>query len=128
MRVAGPTWGLNVPRKPDSAGGGGSPPTAAARVPAVLSKTPTLASYLLDLQYEGGGGPREPSYLLIRAAAGEWLLTLKDPTEVRQLRTRVTDLGTAWASLEALLASDCCPWEPDIWASRGKAGGRKKGG
>lgn len=116
VRAAGRVWELDVPKKPASATAGGSEPRQAAKPPKVLEKTPTLASFLLDLQYEDGGGPREPSYLIIKAAGGEWLATLKDPTEKRQLRLRVTDLGTVWAALEALLAADSCPWEPDAWA------------
>lgn len=119
----------DVPKKPDSAGSGSSVPTQAAARPKVLDKTPVLASYLLDLQYEDGGGPREPSYLIIKAAGGEWLVTMKDPTEARQVRLRVSDIGTAYAALEALLTGDSCPWEPDAWAM--KSSGRtprRKGG
>jgi len=128
VKAAFRTWRINVPKKPAAASAGGSEPRQAAPRPKILEKTPTLAGFLLDLQYEDGGGPREPSYLIIKAAGGEWLATLKDPTEARQIRIRVTDLGTVWAALEALLGADSCPWEPDAWAI--KASGRKprKGG
>ena len=116
-----------MPKKPAAAGPGGDAPRQAAARPKVLEKTPTLAGFLLDLQYEDGGGPREPSYMIVKAAGGEWLVTLKDPTEARQLRTRVTDLGTAYAALEGLLVADSCPWEPDSWA-QGRKPGRRKGG
>lgn len=125
VRAVHRAWSIDVPRKPSGEAGAGSAPTQAAPRPKVLEKTPTLASYLLDLQYEDGGGPREPSYLLLRAAGGEWLATLKDPTEARQLRLRVSDLGTVYAALEALLNADSCPWEPDTWATQ-KAGRRRR--
>lgn len=128
VRAAFRSWSIDVPRKPSSEAGVASAPTQAAPRPKVLEKTPTLASYLLDLQYEDGGGPREPSYLLVRAAGGEWLATLKDPTEARQLRLRVSDLGTVYAALEALVAADSCPWEPDVWAQKAGSRGRRKGG
>lgn len=126
VRAAGRVWELNVPRKPAASAGGDQPNRQAAPRPKVLEKTPILASYLLDMAYEDGGGPREPSYLILRAAGGEWLATLKDPTEARQLRLRVTDLGTVYAALEALLGADSCPWEPDAWASGSR--GRKPRG
>jgi hypothetical protein len=119
---------IGMPRKPAAAAPGEGGPRQAAPRPKVLDKTPLLASYLLDMQYEEGGGPREPSYLIIKAAGGEWLCTLKDPTEARQLRLRVSDLGTLYAALEALLSADSCPWEPDVWAERGRGRTpRKKG-
>jgi len=128
-RAASSVRRCDVPKKPDSAGSSGGIPTQAAPRPKVLDKTPLLASFLLDLQYEDGGGPREPSYLIVKAAGGEWLVTMKDPTEARQVRIRVSDLGTAYAALEALLSGDSCPWEPDAWAM--KSSGRtprRKGG
>lgn len=125
LSVAGPVQECHVPKKPDSQGAGGDVPRSAAPRPKVLDKTPVLAGYLLDLQYEDGGGSREPSFLFIRAAAGEWLVTLKDPTERRQIRARVTDLGTAWAALEALLTSDSCPWEADAYQQGRKPANRK---
>lgn len=112
-----------MPRKPDQSVVGPGEVRQAAGRPKVLEKTPVLASYLLDLAYEDGGGAREPSYLILKAAGGEWLATLKDPTEARQLRVRVSDLGTVYAALEALLSAGACPWEPDAWAE--KRSGRK---
>ena len=106
----------DVPKKPDQSVVVPGTVEQAARVPKVLERTPVLASYLLDLSYEDGGGAREPSYLIVKAAGGEWLVTLKDPTECRQLRVRVSDLGTAYAQLEALLTAGVCPWERDQWA------------
>jgi hypothetical protein len=129
VRSASKVWSIDVPKKPGEHGGGGSVASQAAPRPKVLDKTPVLASFLLDLQYEDGGGPREPSYLIIKAAGGEWLVTMKDPTEARQIRLRVSDLGTCYAALEALLSGDTCPWEPDAWAM--KSSGRtprRKGG
>lgn len=123
VRAASSARRIDVPKKPDHQGSGPSVATQAAPRPKVLDKTPLLASYLLDLQYEDGGGPREPAYLIIKAAGGEWLVTMKDPTEARQIRLRVSDLGTAYAALEALLSGDSCPWEPDAWAM--KSSGRK---
>jgi len=125
VRSAGKTWSVDVPKKPADVGSVAPAARQAAPKPSVLSKTPVLASFLLDMQYEDGGGPREPSYLIIRAAGGEWMATLKDPTEARQIRLRVTDLGTVYAALEALLAGDSCPWEPDVWTTQRK--GRKPG-
>jgi len=127
-RAAGRVRSIDVPKKPVASVGAESTPRQAAACPKAFDKTPTLAGFLVDLQYEEGGGPREPSYVIIKAAGGEWLVTLKDPTEARQLRVRVTDLGTCWASLEALLNADSCPWEPDTWAVGRKAGSRRRGG
>jgi len=126
VRAAYKTWEFNVPKKPGDSGASGGVASQAASRPKVLDKTPVLASYLLDLQYEDGGGPREPSYLIVKAAGGEWLVTMKDPTEARQIRLRVSDLGTIYAALEALLGADSCPWEPDAWAM--KSSGRRPRG
>ena len=116
IRRASPPRRCDVPKKPDQSVVVPGTVEQAARLPKVLERTPVLASYLLDLSYEEGGGAREPSYLILKAAGGEWLVTLKDPTECRQLRTRVSDLGTAYAALEALLTAGVCPWERDEWA------------
>jgi hypothetical protein len=127
LRSAGPTVEIEVPKKPVASPGGDREVRRAAAVPKVMEKCPLLAGYLLDTSYEGGVEPREPSYLIVKAAGGEWLVTLKDPTEARQIRLRVTDLGTAWATLEALLTSDTCPWEDDVWAAgrRPRKGGKR---
>lgn len=115
---------LGMPKKPEVTHADTGVVPRAAAPGRVLDKTPTLAGYLIDMGYEDGGGPRQPSRLFIEATGGEWLIVLKDPTECRQLRARVTDLGTAYAALEALLTSGTCPWEPDLWAANAK--GRKK--
>jgi len=128
VRAAHHTWSFNVPKKPAAPAPGGDAPRQAAPRPKVLDRTPVLASFLLDMQYEDGAGAREPSYLILRAAGGEWLATLKDPTEARQLRLRVSDLGTVYAALEALLSGETCPWEPDLWANQKAGSRRRKGG
>lgn len=115
-----------MPRKPSGSQATEGLIPKAAPPGRVLEKCPILASYLTDLAYEEGGGPRVPSRLFISAGGGEWLVTLKDETEARQLRVRVGDLGTAYAALEALLGSPVCPWEPDAYAMQKRTGGRKK--
>lgn len=95
--------------------------------PKLLEKLPTLRSYLLDMDYEEGGGPREVSYYTVRPTPIGWAITLKDPSTCRQLRVTVADLGTALAALDALLGGDSCPWEPDQWAEqRQPRKGKKK--
>lgn len=115
-RRAGPEWSVDVPKKPDQT----APETGAVRrllaVPKWLEKTPVLASYLLDLDYEDGGGPREQSYITLRPTRVSFDVTLKDPDTCRQLRVSVADMGTMFAALEALLVSGTCPWEDDRWA------------
>lgn len=116
-RHAGPEVSCDMPKKPDQSQANGTAVHTAAAAPRWFDKTPVLSGYLRDMQYEDGGGAREPSYLLVKAAGGEWLITLKDPTEARQLRVRVSDLMTMFGALEALLTSGTCPWEPDAWAA-----------
>lgn len=113
-----------MPKKPSDADKLGVMPLIAVAKPKMLDRCPMLVSFLTDLWYEGTTESREPSYLIIRARDGEWHVTLKDPTEKRQVRLRVEDLGTAWAALEALLTAPSCPWEPDSWA--GKRGPQKR--
>lgn len=114
-----------MPKKPDQTMADPTIVAKAANHPRVLDKAPTLASYLLDLAYEDGGGARQPSRLFIEASGGEWLIVLKDPTEARQVRVRVGDLGTMWAALEAILTVGSCPWEPDLWAANNRAKKKK---
>lgn len=105
-----------MPKRPEQDQPGVGTVRKAGGVCRWLDKTPLLASYLQDLDYEDGGGPRELSYLTIRPSRFGWDVTLKDPSTAKQLRTSVTDLTTALASIEALLASGTCPWEDDRWA------------
>lgn len=105
-----------VPKKPDQTASKPGEVRRPLPVPHWLSKTPILASYLLDLDYEDGGGPREQSYYTVRPTRTGWDVTLKDPGTCRQLRVTVVDMGTMFAALEALLSSAVCPWEDDQWA------------
>jgi len=105
-----------VPKKPHQAASKPGEVRRTLPVPHWLSKTPTLASYLLDLDYEDGAGAREQSYYSVKPTRTGWDVTLKDPSTCRQLRVTVVDLGTMFAALEALLSSEVCPWEDDAWA------------
>ena len=114
-----------MPKKPENVASEPGQVRRPLAVPKWLEKTPVLASYLLDLDYEDGGGPREPSYYTVRPTRTGWDITLKDPDTCRQLRVSVSDLGTMFAALEALLVSGTCPWEDDRWA-RERAPKKKK--
>jgi len=120
LRAAGPTWEIEMPKRPSESNKLGLVPLQAAPPGKWLEKTPTLASYFVDLFYEGTTDPREPCYLLVKPREGKWQFTLKDPTEARQLRVQVTEPATGLASLEALLVSETCPWEPDSYAAKAK--------
>lgn len=119
-RCAGPTQEVKMPKKPDETTRFGVTAARAADPGQMFAKLPILGSYLVDLFYEGGTETREPGYMLVRARDGKWHLTLKDPSEGRQVRLMVTEPGTMWAAMEALLASGTCPWEPDGWAGKSK--------
>jgi len=114
-----------VPKKPEPGSAVGGTVVRAAAIGKMFDKTPLLASYLVDLQYDDGGGMRQPSRLFVEVVGTEWVFTLKDPTECRQLRVRVGDPGTGLAALEALLSSNTCPWEPDLWAANKPAKKRR---
>jgi len=115
-----------VPKKPDQVESSPGEVRKVLPLPKSLAKLPTLASYILDMDYEEGGGPRKPSNWLVTPTVLGWQITFKDPTTCRQLRLTVSDLDTAFASLEALLAGPSCPWEPDEWAAKRQAQGGKK--
>jgi hypothetical protein len=106
---------FTVPKKPEVVAGESGVIPKAASGGRIFDKTPLLLGYLVDLAYEEGGGPRQVSRVSLEAAAGEWLVTLSDPTTLKMIRVRVSDPGTAWAALEALLATATCPWEPCPW-------------
>lgn len=116
-----------VPKKPGESKAGEGPLPRAADPCTMFHKTPELQKYLIDLAYEDGGGARRSSRLFVDTGGGEYLVTLKDPTECRQLRVRVRDLGTAWVALEALLCSNSCPWEVDQYELDRRPKQKKKG-
>jgi hypothetical protein len=111
---------IDVPKKPASISAVKGVVRKILPVPKAYEKTPVLAGYLLDLDYEGDDGPREPGYYTVRPSAMGWQYTLKDPSTARQLRVTVADPAIAFATLEALLVSETCPWEVDSWAEKRK--------
>jgi len=116
-----------VPKKPDQVEVVPGEVRKILSCPKSMAKLPTLASYVLDMDYEDGGGPRKPSNWLVSPTVLGWQITFKDPSTCRQLRVTVGDLDTALPALEALLAGPSCPWEVDEWAvKRQKDSGKKK--
>lgn len=125
VRSAVVLWEFDVPKKPVPGATQGGAAVAPAKRSKVLGSHPLLASFLMDLSYEDSGDPREPSYLLIKVRGSVWEVTLKDPTECRQLVVQVPSDDLAYAALEALLGADVCPWQPDSFALA-RAKGKKR--
>lgn len=117
---------FDVPRKPETVVPQVGTVRKALATPRALAKAPTLASYLLDLDYEDGGGARQLSYLNIHPGTLGWTCYLKDPTPAMSLRLVVQDLDTLWAQLEALLTTGVCPWEPDQFLEERRNGKKRR--
>lgn len=85
-----------------------------------LKKLPELAAVLLARAYEGTDKLREPGQLLILPGSLGFRVILKDPTTCSQLLVQVDGWDEIETTLEGLLASKDCPWQPDTFRSQKK--------
>lgn len=85
----------------------------------------SILEHIALLQYEDGE-PRQSGWLNLRVLGSAWQLTMKDPDSCSQITATGRTLDEAWIALALLLGSDSPPWEPDAFAQKQAARGKKK--
>jgi len=90
-----------------------------------LKPYPTVASYLLDLQYSDDPTvSREPSTMFLKYQGGDLMCWFGDPSTEAQVRIVVPSLSELFPALELALSSANCPWQHRP-ADRGRASQKK---
>lgn len=109
----------------ESQGSGPAQPSANGKALEMLH--PTLARYLLDVQWDCGA-KRTPCKLHIAAERGLWAITLEDRNYARILRVTVDTWTEMLPALEAALRTKPVPWTAAEWLERflPKTKGKKK--
>jgi hypothetical protein len=94
--------------------------------PKAFLSLPNLRSFFVDAEYSEGGGERQPGQMIVRAEAGRWCLTLKEPGTCQQIYLSAPNWSELLKLADALLGSPDAPWTDDTWAMAKRPRGGKK--
>lgn len=107
-----------MPKMPEKAGGAAVPYAEGGDW---VKAYPLLLGYMVDSAWPDGAH-RAPGRLFLAPEGGQWVATLKEPTQGLILRVSVQYPAEAWPALEAALRLPAPPWQADPW----EKGRRKK--
>lgn len=85
---------------------------------------PNLMLFCSVVRYDDGD-PRQPGWFQIRTDGSAWKVVLKDTDTASQMTCLGNTIDDAMALAELYCAADDAPWEPDPWARKKSAGGKK---
>jgi len=94
--------------------------------PKAWEKLPLLRGFFLDCCYAEDGAEREPGYVILRADASRWSVTLKDVTSCQQLYLGAPTLSDLWRLADASLGDEQSPWVTDQYAAARRPRGKRK--
>jgi len=93
----------------------------------ILKDVPSIVAHCNVTRFTDGT-PREPGTLFIRQQQGQWVVTVKEPSDKAMLTVRDEDLDAALKTLAAMLVDPEAVWEHDPWAkASGPRRGKKRG-
>lgn len=81
----------------------------------LMKKFPRVLEFLTARKYDDGS-KRLPGKIFLETDGVAFVMTLKEPTLVAQMRLRAPEFDELWALAHAALSQDVPPWEIDQWA------------